>query len=539
MAWRVNNIGLWLDEPQELLGVKAAEKLGIPAGDLSSVRVVRNVLDARKKGSPRFIYTLEVDFAPGRVPRRLPPDVSEVAPPLPPPEPVKPPALRPIIVGTGPAGLFAALGLLERGVTSLLLERGKEVVERRKDVAKTMRDGTHDPESNMSFGEGGAGAYTDGKLSTRINHPHVRKVIETFAAYGAPKNILVQGKPHIGSDLLPGAVANIRNHLVAHGVEVRFGAKVEDLLYRDGRVAGVRLADGTEIASDRVILAPGNSARELFERFAVDGYVAIEAKPFALGFRAEHPQALINSIQYGKACDSPLLPPADYKLAENLEVSGEVRGVYSFCMCPGGIVVPTPTEEGLQCTNGMSNSRRNARYANAGVVVSVSVADFAREGFHGPLAGLQFQRHWEQKAYELGGGKYIAPAQSIPDYLAGKLVKKPGGTSYRPGLAHADLNRLFPAALTASLKQALRLFDRKMKGFTSEDGMLIGIESRTSAPVRIPRGEDLQSVSLRGLYPAGEGCGYAGGIVSSAIDGLRIADQVAVELGGVSEGIRA
>jgi uncharacterized FAD-dependent dehydrogenase len=539
MAWRVNNIGLWLDEPQELLGTKAAEKLGIPPGDLSSVRVVRNVLDARKKGSPRFIYTLEVDFAPGRTPKRLPPDVSEVAPALPPPEPVKPPALRPIIVGTGPAGLFAALGLLERGITSLLLERGKEVVERRKDVAKTMRDGTHDPESNMSFGEGGAGAYTDGKLSTRINHPHVRKVIETFASYGAPKDILVQGKPHIGSDLLPGAVANIRNHLVAHGVEVRFGTKVEDLLYRDGRVAGVRLSDGTEIGSDRVILAPGNSARELFERFAADGRVAIEAKPFALGFRAEHPQALINSIQYGKACESPLLPPADYKLAENLEVSGEVRGVYSFCMCPGGIVVPTPTEEGLQCTNGMSNSRRNARYANAGVVVSVSVADFAREGFHGPLAGLQFQRHWEQKAYELGGGRYIAPAQSIPDYLSGKLQKAPGGTSYRPGLAHADLNRLFPAALTASLKQALRLFDRKMKGFVSDDGMLIGIESRTSAPVRIPRGEDLQSVSLRGLYPAGEGCGYAGGIVSSAIDGLRIADQVAVELGGASEGIRA
>jgi len=539
MAWRVNNVGLWLDEPQELLGAKAAEKLSIPPGDLSSVRVVRSVLDARKKGSPRFIYTLEVDFAPGRVPRRLPPDVSEVAPPLPPPERVTAPAHRPIIVGTGPAGLFAALGLLERGVTSLLLERGKEVGERRKDVAKTMRDGTHDPESNMSFGEGGAGAYTDGKLSTRINHPHVRKVIETFARYGAPQDILVQGKPHIGSDLLPGAVANIRNHLVANGVEVRFGAKVEDILHRDGRVAGVRLSDGTEIHSDRVILAPGNSARELFERFAADGHVAVEAKPFALGFRAEHPQGLINSIQYGNACESPLLPPADYKLAENLEVEGEVRGVYSFCMCPGGIVVPTPTEEGLQCTNGMSNSRRNAKYANAGVVVSVSVADFAREGFHGPLAGLQFQRHWEKKAYELGGGRYIAPSQSIPDYLAGRLKTKPGGTSYRPGLEHADLNRLFPAALTASLKQALRLFDRKMKGFVSEEGKLIGIESRTSAPVRMPRGEDLQSVSLRGLYPAGEGCGYAGGIVSSAIDGLRIADQVAVELGGVSQEIRA
>lgn len=539
MAFRVNNIGLWLDEPQELLGARAAEKLGVQAADLQSVRVVRSVLDARKKGSPRFIYTLEVEFPAGKSPERLPPDVSEVAPPLPPPSPVKPPALRPIIVGTGPAGLFAALGLLERGIPSVIVERGKEVVSRRKDVAKTMRDGTHDPESNMSFGEGGAGAYTDGKLSTRINHPHVRKVIETFAKYGAPQHILVEGKPHIGSDLLPGAVANIRNFLVANGVEVRFGAKVEDLLYGDGRVAGVRFTDGSTLESDRVVLAPGNSARELYERFAKDGRVAIEAKPFALGFRAEHPQGLINSIQYGSAYENPRLPPADYKLAENLEISGEVRGVYSFCMCPGGIVVPTPTEEGLQCTNGMSNSRRNAKYANAGVVVSVSVADFAREGFTGPLAGLEFQRHWERKAYELGGGRYVAPAQSIPDYLAGRLKKQPGGTSYRPGLAHADLTRLFPPALTESLKQALKLFDRKMRGFVSDDGMLIGIESRTSAPVRIPRGEDLQSVSLRGLYPAGEGCGYAGGIVSSAIDGLRVADQVAVELGGASTGVTA
>ncbi|MEN9800596.1 MAG: hypothetical protein RL653_4293 [Pseudomonadota bacterium] len=539
MAFRVNNIGLWLDEPQELLGARAAEKLGVQPVDLQSVRVVRSVLDARKKGSPRFIYTLEVEFPPGKTPKRLPPDVSEVAPPLPAPSPVKPPALRPVIVGTGPAGLFAALGLLERGIPSIIVERGKEVVSRRKDVAKTMRDGTHDPESNMSFGEGGAGAYTDGKLSTRINHPHVRKVIETFAKYGAPQHILVDGKPHIGSDLLPGAVANIRDFLVANGVEVRFGAKVEDLLYADGRVAGVRFVDGSTLESDRVVLAPGNSARELYERFAKDGRVAIEAKPFALGFRAEHPQGLINSIQYGSAYENPRLPPADYKLAENLEVSGEVRGVYSFCMCPGGIVVPTPTEDGLQCTNGMSNSRRNAKYANAGVVVSVSVADFAREGFTGPLAGLEFQRHWERKAYELGGGRYIAPAQSIPDYLAGRLKKQPGGTSYRPGLAHADLNRLFPPALTESLKQALKLFDRKMRGFVSDEGMLIGIESRTSAPVRIPRGEDLQSVSLRGLYPAGEGCGYAGGIVSSAIDGLRVADQVAVELGGASTGVTA
>jgi uncharacterized protein len=279
-----------------------------------------------------------------------------------------------------------------------------------------------------------------------------------------------------------------------------------------------------------VVLAPGNSARELFERFARDGRVMIEPKPFAIGFRAEHPQALIDRIQYGTACEHPRLPPADYKLAENLAVDGETRGIYSFCMCPGGIVVPTPTEEGLQCTNGMSNSRRNARFANAGIVVSVSVADFHREGFHGLLAGLEFQRHWERKAYELGGGRYVAPAQTIPDYLAGRSRAEPGPTSYRPGLVKADLNRLLPERHRQSIKQALRAFDRKLKGFITDEGKLIALESRTSSPLRVTRGDDLQSVAMKGLYPSGEGCGYAGGIVSSAIDGLRIAEQIASEL---------
>jgi uncharacterized protein len=530
MAFRVNNIPLWLDEPEELLGRRAAEKLGVGPESLATVRVIRSVLDARKKGSPRFIYTLEVELAGGGRPHRLPPDVSETEPPPPPPSPVRPPEKWPVIVGTGPAGLFCALGLRERGVRSILVERGREVVERRKDVAKLMRDGSLDPESNMNFGEGGAGAYTDGKLSTRINHPLVRKVIETFARFGAPGHILVDGKPHIGSDLLPGAVALLREHLRVQGCDIRFGSRVEDLAYRDGHVAGVRLTSGEVIESDRVVLAPGNSARELYERFARDGRVMLEPKPFAIGFRAEHPQALINRIQYGGASEHPRLPPADYKLAENLAVDGETRGIYSFCMCPGGIVVPTPTEEGLQCTNGMSNSRRNARFANAGIVVSVSVADFNREGFHGLLAGLEFQRYWERKAYELGGGRYVAPAQTIPDYLAGRAQKEPGQTSYRPGLVKADLNRLLPERHRQSIKQALRAFDRKLKGFITAEGKLIALESRTSSPVRVTRGEDLQSVSLRGLYPSGEGCGYAGGIVSSAIDGLRIAERIAAEL---------
>lgn len=531
MGFRINNIGRWLDEPESVISEQAAKKLGVKPSDLAGVRVVRQVLDARKKNSPRYIYTVEVEVVPGKLPATLPGDVTQGDERLEPPPKVKAPEKRPIIIGTGPAGLFAALGLLERGVPSVLIERGRDVVQRRKDVAKLMRDGTLEPESNMNFGEGGAGAYTDGKLSTRINHPMVRQVIETFARFGAPDQILIDGKPHIGSDLLPFAVERLRKELVAGGCEVRFETRVDDVLSDGAQVTGVRLSDGTVVESDRVVLAPGNSARELFERFVAQGQIFVEAKPFALGFRAEHPQTLINAIQYGERAASTLpLPPADYKLAENLEDGAEVRGVYSFCMCPGGIVVPTPTEQGFQCTNGMSNSRRNARYANAGIVVSVTIDDFARAGFRGPLAGLEFQRYWEQKAYELGGGKFHAPAQSIPDYLSGRLKAKPGGTSYRPGLAHQDLNALFPPELTRSLKQALKAFDRKMKGFASGEGKLIGIESRTSSPLRVTRNERLQSVSMRGLYPAGEGCGYAGGIVSSGIDGLRVAEQIGKEL---------
>ncbi len=529
-AFRINNVALWLDESELVLDAKAAERLGVPKEVIQSVRIVRSVLDARKRNSPRYVHTLEVELE--HRPSKLPVDVSEVEPaPAPGPPVGKAAKHRPVIVGMGPAGLFCALELAERGVPSILLERGTDVIERRKDVAKLMRDGTLAPESNMNFGEGGAGAYTDGKLSTRINHPFVRKVIETFARFGAPDRILVEGKPHIGSDLLPFAVERMRLALIELGVEVRLRTRVEDVLSRDGLVTGVRLADGSTLETDRVVLAVGNSARELFRRFATDGRVLVEAKPFALGFRAEHPQALINAIQYGeKVASHPRLPPADYKLAENLSSGGEVRGVYSFCMCPGGLVVPTPTEDGLLCTNGMSNSRRNSKYANAGLVVSVSVDDFARAGFTGPLAGLEFQAQQEARAFELGGGRFFAPAQAIPDYLAHRKGRPPKGSSYRPGLTHTDLHQVFPEWLTAALVQAIKAFDRRMRGFITQEGTLIGIEARTSSPVRVTRDDRLQSVSVKGLYPAGEGCGYAGGIVSSGIDGLRVAEQICAEL---------
>lgn len=531
MRVRISNLHLWLDEDEELLRDRAGAAVGLPPRRMPMPVVVRRSLDCRRKGHPKFLYIVDV-VLPDDTPVRFGGDVQLAPTDEPPPRIVRGPTRRPIVVGTGPAGLFAALGLLERGVPTLILERGKALGPRRRDVAVLGREGRLDPESNMNFGEGGAGAYTDGKLTTRITHPAVRKVIETFARFGAPEGILVDAKPHIGSDLLPAAVANLDRHLVEQGCEVRFGARVVDVLSDSrGRVAGVRLADGAEVEGDRVILAPGNSARELYERLHERGFV-LEAKPFAVGFRAEHPQQRIDRIQYGDAAGHPRLPPADYRLAENPICEGRPRGVYSFCMCPGGVVVPTPTEEELLCVNGMSNSRRSSPFANSGIVVAVTLDDFERDG-HGrhPLSGISFQRKWERAAFALGGGGYHAPAQRLTDYLAGRLGTPPGKTTYRPALTHADLSLLLPAHLTAALKDALRAFDRKMRGYVTDEATLIALESRTSAPLRIVRGENLQTPGTPGLYPCGEGAGYAGGIVSAAVDGLRVAEAVAAAMG--------
>src|SRR5512146_3207526 len=434
MRYRISNIPLWLDEDDAQLLVRAAERLGLGREHVSDVLVVRRSLDARKKGHARWLLNVEATVD-GRL-ATLPPDVTPVAPPEPPPPRARTPGVPPIILGAGPAGLFCAWALLERGVPSVVLDRGKPVGPRRRDVAGLMRDGALDPESNMNFGEGGAGAYTDGKLGTRIHHPAVRKVVELFARYGNAARILAEGKPHVGSDVLPAAISAMREELERGGCTFVWGARAVDLELVGGRFRGLRLADGRTLASDRLVLAPGNSARELFELFAARGW-PIEAKAFAAGFRAEHPQALIDRIQYGTERRHPGLPPADYRLADNPKVEGEARGVFSFCMCPGGVVVPTPTEPEMQCTNGMSNSRRSSPLANAGLVVAVSPADFAAEGFTGPLAGLEWQR--EREAYRAGGGGYRAPAQRLSAYLAGKPGAPPGRTSYRPGVAPADL----------------------------------------------------------------------------------------------------
>jgi uncharacterized protein len=528
LRYRVSNIPLWLDEDDALVVRRAAERLGVAPASLSDALVVRRSLDARKKGHPRWLVNLEVSLE-GEL-RGAPADVSPVSPPAPAPSPARRPETPPVILGAGPAGLFCAWGLLERGIASVVLDRGKPVGPRRRDVAELMRSGALDPESNMNFGEGGAGAYTDGKLGTRIHHPEVRKVIELFARFGGVARILAEGKPHVGSDLLPAAISAMREELERGGCTFHWGARAVDLEVAGGRFRGVRLADGRTVDSDRLVLAPGNSARELFELFARRGW-PVEAKPFAVGFRAEHPQPLIDRIQYGMERRHPKLPPADYKLADNPRIAGEARGVFSFCMCPGGVVVPTPTEPELQCTNGMSSSRRSSPLANAGLVVAVSPADFAAEGFEGPLAGLAWQRKWERAAYALGGGGYRAPAQRLSAYLAGVPGAPPGRTSYRPGVVPADLSTLFPPAVREALRAGLRSFGRRMRGFVTDEALLIGVETRTSAPCRVVRGEDLQSPAIRGLYPAGEGAGYAGGIVSSAVDGLRVAEAICEELG--------
>jgi len=528
LRYRVSNLPLWLDEDDGALVRRAAERLGLAPEHLRDASVVRRSLDARKKGHARWLVNLEVTIE-GEV-GGASPDVAPVPAPEPAPPRARPPAARPVILGAGPAGLFCAWELLERGVPSVVVDRGKQVGPRRKDVAALMRSGALDPESNMNFGEGGAGAYTDGKLGTRIHHPAVRKVVELFARFGDASRILVEGKPHVGSDVLPSAISAMVAELERGGCTFRWGARAVDLELAGGRFRGLRLAGGETIESDRLVLAPGNSARELLELFARRGW-PIEAKPFAAGFRAEHPQALIDRIQYGGAARHPKLPPADYKLADNPKVAGEPRGVFSFCMCPGGVVVPTPTEPELLCTNGMSNSSRSSPLANAGLVAAVSPADFAAEGFVGPLAGLAWQRKWERAAYRLGGGGYRAPAQRLAAYLARKPGTAPGKTSYRPGVTAADLSELFPPRVQEALRAGLGTFERRMRGFVTDEALLLGVETRTSSPCRLVRGDDLQSPGLGGVYPAGEGAGYAGGIVSSAVDGLRVAEAICAELG--------
>jgi uncharacterized FAD-dependent dehydrogenase len=534
---RINELRLPLDHPEEALRAAVCKRLGVTDKDVARIDVFRRGYDARKKSNIVFVYAVDVEVHnEAAVLKRLHDD-RHVGPT---PDmryrfvaqaPAEFPS-RPVVIGTGPCGLFAGLVLAQMGFKPIILERGKAVRERTKDTWGLWRQGKLDPESNVQFGEGGAGTFSDGKLHSQIKDPQHRgrKVLEEFVKAGAPPEILYVSKPHIGTFRLVSMVEHMRATIVGLGGEIRFGARVEDVEIErqadgNGQVRGVRLASGERIATDHVVLAVGHSARDTFQML-FDRGVFIEAKPFSIGVRIEHPQALIDRARFGKFAGHPLLGAADYKLVHHC---ANGRGAYSFCMCPGGQVVAATSEVGRVVTNGMSQYSRAERNANSGLVVDVS-PELDYPGH--PLAGIDFQRHWESKAFEAGGGDYRAPAQRVGDFLAGRpsVACGPVDPSYQPGVHWTDLSLCLPPFVVTALREALPAFDKQIHGYAMEDAVMTAVETRTSSPIRIRRGEDLQSVNTRGLYPAGEGAGYAGGILSAGVDGIKAAEAVALSI---------
>jgi len=432
-----------------------------------------------------------------------------------------------IIVGFGPAGMFAALKAIELGLKPIVLERGKDVRSRRRDLAAINKEQIVNPESNYCFGEGGAGTYSDGKLYTRSKkRGDVNAVLATLVAHGAPEDIIVDAHPHIGTNKLPNVVTAIRETILEHGGEIRFDTKLTDIIVTDNQVEGVVTQNDEKILSKNVILATGHSARDIFHLLHDKG-IAIESKPFAMGVRVEHPQSLIDSIQYHCKEKSELLPPASYKLVQQVKD----RGVFSFCMCPGGIIAPCATAPGEIVTNGWSPSKRNNPYANSGIVVSVEAEDLIPYKEHGPLAGLAFQADVEKKAFIAAGNKgktgQLAPAQRLTDFIKGKISTDLPECSYVPGIVSAPLHEILPKEITKRLQEGFSKFGYKMKGYVTIDAVIVGVESRTSSPVKIPRDrETFQHPDVKGLFPCGEGAGYAGGIVSAAIDGQKCAEAI-------------
>lgn len=512
---------LGLDEADDPLALreKAARKLGLAPESLPAVYPERRSVDARKG---RVKLLVRVGFEPPRPVEALGlPDPIEVEGPP-----------RVVVVGDGPAGLFCAYELARRGIACTIVDRGKEVQPRRRDLALLNRGERIDEDSNYCFGEGGAGTYSDGKLYTRAGkRGEVRDVLEVLARHGAPASILVDARPHIGSNKLPRVITAIRERLRGLGVDIRFGAKVTALLVEPGpagrRVAGVRLENGDELEARAVVLATGHSARDVYAMLDAMG-VRLEPKPFALGVRIEHPQPLIDALQYGSEAGHPRLPAASYRVAAQIEG----RGVFSFCMCPGGFIVPAMTDREGLVVNGMSLSKRDSPYANSGLVVAIEPDDWERAGHAGPLGGVELQRTIERAAMQAGGGQNRAPATRAVDFLAGRASSTVPAGSYRPGFTASDLAVVLNAGgldVASKLRQALGLFGRRMRGYAGEDAVLVGVESRTSSPVRIPRDpETLESPDVAGLYPAGEGGGYAGGIVSAALDGINVARKIAL-----------
>ncbi len=429
-----------------------------------------------------------------------------------------------IVIGAGPCGMMAALKLIQKGLRPIVIERGSMVEKRKKDIAKIVRNEPIDEDSNFCFGEGGAGTFSDGKLYTRSNKKgNVEEVLRLLVHFGAKKEILYQSHPHIGTDGLSRIVKNIREQIIKSGGEYRFDTKVINFIVKDNNVIGVITSKGEEILANKVILATGHSAKDIYQLF-YDNNWQIEAKPFAMGVRVEHPQELINEIQYHAKDYSPLLPSAEYSLTAKYND----RGVFSFCMCPGGVVVPTPDKENIMVVNGMSNSLRSGKFANSAIVVSVKEEDAKEFAQYGALSLLKFQQKWEEKMYF---DKRICPAERLDDFLKNKISSKLANSSYKPGLVSMDMKERLPKFVVEGLKIGFENFNRKMKGFITREANIIGLESRTSSPVRIPRDrETLQHTQLKNLYPCGEGAGYAGGITSSAIDGINIAKKIAEEL---------
>ncbi|MCE1182178.1 MAG: NAD(P)/FAD-dependent oxidoreductase [Rhodocyclales bacterium] len=534
---RLTEVKLPLDHPQEAILEAICQRLGVPASDVQGYTIFRRGYDARKKSNIFLIYTLDIEVANEE---KLLAQFADDKHVVPTPDTnykyvAQAPAnlaKRPVIIGMGPCGFMAGLILAQMGFKPIILERGKAVRERTKDTWGLWRKNNLNPESNVQFGEGGAGTFSDGKLYSQIKDPqfHGRKVLEEFVKAGAPEEIMYVSKPHIGTFRLVKMVENIRATITELGGEIRFESKVERIIRENGRVVGVQLAGGERIDTDHLILAVGHSARDTFEMIHAEG-IYVEAKPFSIGFRVEHPQTLIDNARFGPNAGNEILGAADYKLVHHCKNG---RAAYSFCMCPGGQVVAATSEPGRVVTNGMSQYSRAERNANAALVVEVKPEDFPGDYRKNPLAGIDFQRQWESAAFVAGGSNYEAPAQKVGDFIAGKPSTALGKVepSYQPGVHMTDLASCVPPYVIEALREAIPAFDKQIKGFAMADAVLTGVETRTSSPIRIKRGADYQSINTIGLYPAGEGAGYAGGILSAGVDGIKVAEAVALSIVG-------